>query len=119
MVVKKLVSNPPKIDLTAIAVQQAKQQLEKRGTPNAALRLGVKGSGCSGFSYHLQFDDDPAKEKDISFNFDGLIILIDKRSLLMLNGLVLDWEQSLIKKGFKFINPNEKSKCGCGNSFNI
>lgn len=108
-----------KIELTDIAVQQVKLQLEKRGTPNAALRLGVKGAGCSGFTYSIQFEDDPARDRDTAFVFDGLTVLVDKKSLLILNGSILDWEKSLLKQGFKFINPNEKSKCGCGNSFNI
>lgn len=108
-----------KIELTEIAIQQVKLQLEKRGTPNASLRLGVQGAGCSGFKYLIQFEDNPARDKDTSFVFDGLTVLVDNKSLLILNGMTLNWEKTLVKQGFKFINPNEKSKCGCGNSFNI
>lgn len=108
-----------KIDITPAALEAAKKALEKRGTLNAHLRLGVKGGGCSGFSNVIQFEDNLPTEKDVIFKFEGLDIIVDKKSLIYLNGLVLDWESTLLAKGFKFNNPNVKSFCGCGTSFQI
>lgn len=108
------------ITISIKAAEQVKLQLDKRGTPNAYLRLGLRGGGCSGFTYVLQFEDaDPKENRDIVFVEHDVRIVVDKKSLLYLNGATLDWEQGLMKKGFKFLNPNEKSTCGCGHSFNV
>lgn len=107
------------IFLSEVAAEQIKLQLEKRGTPNAALRLGIRGGGCSGFSYVLQFEDDPPRDRDEVFYHYNVKIVIDKKSLVYLNGSTLDWEKTLMKHGFKFVNPNEKSTCGCGESFTV
>jgi iron-sulfur cluster assembly protein len=105
------------ISLSEIAAEQVKLQLQKRGTPDAYLRLGIKGGGCSGYSYVLQYEDDPPKARDKVFQCHGVNVVVDPKSLLLLNGCVLDWEKTLLKQGFKFNNPNEKSSCGCGHSF--
>lgn len=107
------------IFLSEVAAEQIKLQLEKRGTPNAALRLGIRGGGCSGFSYVLQFEDDPPRDRDEVFYHYNIKIVVDKKSLVYLNGSTLDWEKTLMKHGFKFVNPNEKSSCGCGESFTV
>jgi iron-sulfur cluster assembly protein len=107
------------ISISPLAAEQAKLQLETRGTPESYLRVGIKGGGCSGFSYVLRFEDDPPKDRDIVFEEHGLKVIVDKKSLVYLNGSTLDWEKSLLKQGFKFINPNEKSTCGCGHSFTV
>jgi iron-sulfur cluster assembly protein len=107
------------IVVTPEAGAQIKLQLEKRNTPNARLRLGVKGAGCSGFTYVLQFEDNAPREKDFTFEAHGVGLIVDKRSLAYLNGTTLDWESTLMKQGFKISNPNEKSKCGCGHSFSV
>jgi iron-sulfur cluster assembly protein len=108
------------ISVSEAAAQQIKQQLEDRGTPNAFLRLGVKGGGCSGFSYVIQFEDKPPRpERDRIFQIEGVNLVIDVKSFIHLRGSTLDWEKSLLKQGFKFINPNEKSSCGCGHSFSV
>jgi iron-sulfur cluster assembly protein len=100
------------------AVQKAREALAKRGTPDAMLRLGVKGGGCSGFSYVIEFAD-AARARDVVFDFDGLKIVVDPKSLVFLNGSTLDYETKLMQHGFKFVNPNEKSSCGCGESFTV
>jgi iron-sulfur cluster assembly protein len=105
------------ISISPKAAEQVKIRLIKRGTPESYLRLGVKGGGCSGFSYVIQFEDNPPKEKDLLFEMEGVKILVDKKSILYLNGSILNWESTLIHQGFKFNNPNEKSTCGCGTSF--
>lgn len=107
------------ISISPKAAEQVKNQLIKRGTPEAYLRLGVKGGGCSGFSYVIQFEDNPPREKDLLFELEGIKVLVDKKSILYLNGAVLNWEKTLIHQGFKFSNPNEKASCGCGTSFSV
>ena len=112
-------SSQASISLTPRAVEQAKARLKKRGTPDASLRLGVRGGGCSGFNYVIEFSDDTPRDRDRVFLFDGLRVLVDKKSLLYLAGSVLDWEQTLMQQGFKFKNPREATSCGCGHSFTV
>lgn len=107
------------VSLSPKAVEMAKAKLQKRGTPGAALRLGVRGGGCSGFNYVIEFSDDPPRDRDRVFAFDGLNVYVDKKSLIYLAGTVLDWEQTLMQQGFKFRNPREASSCGCGHSFTV
>ncbi len=106
------------ISVTPRAVAKAREALAKRGTPDAALRLGVKGGGCSGFSYVIEFADAPAA-RDKVFEFDGLRVVVDPKSLVFLNGTTLDYEVKLMAHGFKFVNPNEAAGCGCGSSFGV
>jgi iron-sulfur cluster assembly protein len=107
------------ITLTPTAVEAAKTALEKRGTPDGKLRLGVKGGGCSGVSYVIEFAD-KARDRDLTYDFDGLSVIIDPKSMVYLTGSTLDYEKrNLMEYGFKFINPNQKSTCGCGTSFTV
>lgn len=106
------------IDLTPKAVEMAKKSIERRGTPAAGLRLGVRGGGCSGASYVIEFAD-KIRDRDHVFEFDGLKVVVDPKSLVYLRGSVLDYEVKLMSHGFKFRNPNEKKGCGCGESFSI
>ena len=101
------------------AVEFARKKLAKRGTPEAAIRLGVKGGGCSGFSYVIEFSDDEPRSRDTVYNYDDITFYVDKKSLVFLNGTVLDYEHTLMFQGFKFKNPNEASSCGCGHSFTV
>src|SRR5436190_8386211 len=96
------------------AVLYAKQRLAQRGTPDAAIRLGVRGGGCSGFSYVIEFSDDPARERDLVFDAGGVRFFVDKKSFVYLAGSALDFEKTLVFQGFKFKNPQEASRCGCG-----
>ena len=104
--------------LTPKAIEMAKKAIVKRGTPNAALRLGVRGGGCSGASYAMEFSE-KIRDRDHVFDFDGLRVVVDPKSLVYLRGSVLDYEVQLMQHGFKFKNPNEKSACGCGESFSV
>jgi iron-sulfur cluster assembly protein len=106
------------VRLTPRAVEEAKKALVKRGTPDAYLRLGVKGGGCSGFSYVIEFADEK-RTRDLQFDFDGLKVLSDPKSLVFLNESTLDYEIKLMQRGFKFVNPNESGGCGCGESFSV
>ena len=107
------------IHITAGAAAAAKKQLAKRGTPESMIRLGIKGGGCSGFSYVIQVEDGAARERDRVFEVDGARFVVDKKSMLYLAGMTLDWKQTLMQQGFDFINPNVKSNCGCGHSFQV
>ena len=106
------------VRLTPKAIEMAKKALQKRGTPTASLRLGVRGGGCSGVSYAVEFSD-KIRERDHVYDFDGLPVVVDPKSLVYLRGSVLDYEVQLMQHGFKFQNPNEKSSCGCGESFSV
>jgi iron-sulfur cluster assembly protein len=106
------------------AVDAIARQLQKRGTPEASLRLGIRGGGCSGFTYVIEFHDGAPHARDRVFDHvasDGtkVRVLVDPKSLVYLNGTTLEWEQTLMRQGFKFANPNEKSGCGCGTSFGV
>lgn len=107
------------LTITDKAVEFARQKLAARGTPDAAVRLGIKGGGCSGFSYVIQFEDDPPRERDRVFEAGGVRFIVDKKSLVYLAGSALDYERTLMFQGFKFRNPNEASSCGCGHSFTV
>ncbi|HET6336470.1 MAG TPA: iron-sulfur cluster assembly accessory protein [Polyangiales bacterium] len=106
------------VRLTKKAIEMAKSALVKRGTPSASLRLGVRGGGCSGVSYAIEFSD-KVRDRDHKFDFEGLQVVVDPKSLVYLRGSVLDYEVKLMQHGFRFVNPNEKSGCGCGESFQI
>jgi len=118
--VRPLHSAPQKgIQVSEKAVFYAKQKLEKRGTPAAAIRLGVRGGACSGYTYVIQFEDDPPRERDYVYEADGVRFVVDKKSFVYLSGTLLDYEHTLMFQGFKFRNPQEASTCGCGHSFNV
>jgi iron-sulfur cluster assembly protein len=80
------------------------------------LRLGVMGGGCSGLSYSIKFDTRP-RERDRIYEFDGVRVFVDPKSFLYLHGMTLDYEETLMRQGFNFINPNSSRSCGCGSSF--
>lgn len=112
------------ISVTQGAVDAIRTQIEKRNVPGTALRVGIRGGGCSGFSYVIEFHDGEPRARDIVYDLkatDGsdVRVVVDKKSLLYLNGATLDWEKTLMRQGFKFINPNEKASCGCGTSFTV
>jgi iron-sulfur cluster assembly protein len=115
---------PPGVTVSPQAVDAIARQMKKRGTPDASLRLGVRGGGCSGFTYVIEFHDGAPHARDRVLEFsatDGTKVRVvsDPKSLLYLHGTVLEWEQTLMRQGFKFANPNEKSGCGCGSSFSV
>jgi iron-sulfur cluster assembly protein len=108
------------LEVTASAVKRIRSILAKEGIPVAegGLRLGVKGGGCSGMSYSLGFDARP-RERDNVFEFDGVRVFVDPKSFVYLKGMTLDYEETLIRQGFNFINPNSTRSCGCGSSFSV
>ena len=107
------------VRITVEAVEYAKKRLAARGTPDAAIRLGVRGGGCSGFSYVIEFSDEPPRSKDTVNEIDGVKFYLDKKSLVYLAGSTLDYENTLMFQGFRFKNPQEATRCGCGHSFTV
>jgi iron-sulfur cluster assembly protein len=112
------------IAVSAAAVDAMRRQLDKRGTPDAAIRIGIKGGGCSGFSYSIEFEDNPPRSGDLVLEYpeEGkatVRVFCDKKSIIYLGGSVLDWEKTLMFSGFKFKNPQEATRCGCGHSFTV
>ena len=102
--------------LTEKAVKQVKQLMEAQRLENVYLRMGVKGGGCSGLSYSLEFDNEIGPH-DKKFDIDGVQVVCDKKSYLYLNGTTLDYVTQGLTGGFTFLNPQAKSSCGCGTSF--
>lgn len=102
--------------LTQSAITQLKRIMVEQNVPeNYGLRVGVKGGGCSGFSYVLGFDEQ--KEKDQVYEIEGFKVLMEKAHGIYLLGMEIDWLDGLNNRGFIFNNPNAKSNCGCGTSF--
>jgi len=89
----------------------------KNGIPAGGLRIGIKAGGCSGLSYTFAWEREARLGDEVFEGPDGAKIYVDKKSLLFLNGTVLEYDTSLVSRGFVFNNPNAKSTCGCGSSF--
>jgi iron-sulfur cluster assembly protein len=106
------------ISMTQAAVDFVKRSRTKEGKEGQALRVGVKAGGCSGFSYFLGFTAEK-KASDTVFEYDGLTVYVDPRSLEVLAGTEIDYERGLLGAGIQFKNPRAKKSCGCGESFTI
>ena len=107
------------IAITDRALVEVKRIIDEQALPDqTALRVGVKGGGCSGFSYTLGFDD-KVNETDQVHEEAGVKVVCDPKSFLYLNGTQIDFEESLMGRGFKFGNPNASNSCGCGESFSV
>jgi iron-sulfur cluster assembly protein len=102
--------------ITEKAAKQVKQLIEAQHLENVFLRMGVKGGGCSGLSYSLEFDNELGPH-DKKFDIEGIQVVCDTKSYLYLNGTTLDYVMQGLTGGFTFVNPNAKSSCGCGTSF--
>lgn len=109
------------ITVTPAALRKVREMLQQQSNAEELyLRLGVKGGGCSGFSYHLEFDTDIDTKYDRLFEFEGVKVVVDRKSLLYLAGMTLNYTGDLHfvgEGGFEFINPNASKTCGCGTSF--
>ena len=106
------------VTLTPTAIGKVKEIMAQQNPVPAGLRIGVVGGGCSGFSYSMSFEN-AAGVMDKVYNFDDLKVFVDATSAMYLNGCVVDYVETLEAAGFKFENPNVKSTCGCGSSFNV
>lgn len=108
------------IDLSERAQTRIKELAVKRQTPDHVFRIGVRGGGCSGLSYYVDFSPAPdPKDKVFTFGTNGeqVTVVIDRKSYLFLNGTQVDWKSELMKTGFEFTNPLAKTSCSCGESF--
>jgi len=106
------------VQLTETAAQEIKKVIaEQKMSEKAALRVGVEGGGCSGFSYKLGFDEHVDEQTDTICEMHGVRVVVDKKSLLHVDGTEIDYHNGIDKRGFVFNNPNATSSCGCGSSF--
>ena len=106
------------VSITEQAADRVKAFLENRGK-GLGVRLGVKTSGCSGMAYVIEFVDDINEAEDEVFESNGVKIVVDKKSLVYIDGTEMDFQKEGLNEGFKFNNPNEKDSCGCGESFTV
>lgn len=104
--------------ITDAAAERVKALLESRGKPSCGVRIGVKTKGCSGLSYTLEFADEKNPFDEI-VEAKGVVILIDPKAIMFLLGTEMDYEEEQLSSGFVFKNPNEKGRCGCGESFHV
>lgn len=109
---------PPPIRVTDAAAEKIRQLLAKRGKPSAGIRIGIRTKGCSGMSYTLEYADAKGPFDEI-VDEKGVTILIDPKATLFIIGTEMDYAENKLESGFVFRNPNEKGRCGCGESFHV
>jgi iron-sulfur cluster assembly protein len=109
---------PQVMSVTPLAAERVKALIDGRGKPTAGIRIGVRSKGCSGMSYTLEFAD-KQEPMDEVVETAGIKLLIDPKASLFLIGTEMDYEEEKLKSGFVFRNPNEKGRCGCGESFHV
>jgi iron-sulfur cluster assembly protein len=106
------------IEITAAAAEEIAKQGAKRATPGAMIRIGVRGGGCTGFTYVFEWSEG-TRPTDKVFTAHGVSVVVDPKSLVYLGGMQLDFVRGMMGHGFKFNNPNAKGACGCGESVNF
>lgn len=111
-------SRPAPIKLTEAAAAQIKALLAQRGKDSLGVRVGVRNAGCSGLAYTLEYVDE-ADPFDELVEERGVTVLIDPKAIMFLLGTEMDYVEEKLKSGFTFTNPNEKGRCGCGESFHV
>lgn len=109
---------PPPITVTPAAIARVRDLLAKRGKPSLGVRVGVRSRGCSGLSYTLEYAD-AANPGDEGVKVEDVVILIDPKAAMFLFGTEMDFVEEKLQSGFVFRNPNEKGRCGCGESFHV
>ena len=107
------------IQVSEVAAKRIRLLMDKQQMAEGGLRVGVKGGGCSGLSYTFSWERQARLGDEVIDGPDGIKIFVDRKSLIYLDGTVLDYDTSLLSKGFVFQNPNAKSTCGCGTSFHV
>jgi iron-sulfur cluster assembly accessory protein len=108
----------PAIQLTDAAAERVKALLAKRGKPSVGIRVGIRTKGCSGLSYTIEYADEKGKFDEV-VEQKGVTVLIDPKAVMFLLGTHMDYVEEKVKSGFTFTNPNEKARCGCGESFHV
>lgn len=109
---------PPVVEISDVAAEKIKGLLASRAKPSEGIRVGIKTRGCSGLSYDIEYADDVNKYDEI-VEEKGVKVMIDPKAIMFLIGSVMDYEEDKFKSGFIFRNPNEKGRCGCGESFHV
>ena len=109
-------NTPPAVTLSEAAITEIKRLMNVQGITTGGLRLGVKGGGCSGLSYTINFDD-KIGAYDSVYEIEGVKVIVDAKSAIYLQGTQLDFQKDLVGSAFKFVNPNASKTCGCGESF--
>jgi iron-sulfur cluster assembly protein len=110
---------PPPITVTEAAVERVRALLDKRGKPSFGVRVGVRTRGCSGMTYTLEYADDKGPADEVVEPAQDVKILIDPKASMFVFGTEMDFVEEKLQSGFVFRNPNEKGRCGCGESFHI
>lgn len=106
------------IHISELGAQKIKSQLKQRGK-GLGIRIGVKTSGCSGLAYVLEFVDINPGDDDFVYESNGVKIWVDPKSNPYVMGLTMEWQKNGLNEGFEFVNPNERDRCGCGESFRV
>jgi len=114
----KASERPPPLRITEAAAEKIRQLLAKRGKPSAGIRIGIRTKGCSGLSYTLEYADAKGPFDEV-VDDKGVTILIDPKATLFIIGTEMDYAENKLESGFVFRNPNEKGRCGCGESFHV
>ncbi len=109
---------PAAMTVTPAAVERVRELLSKRGKPSVGIRIGVRSKGCSGLSYTIEYADERGPG-DEALEQDGVTVLIDPKASLFIFGTEMDYVEEKLQSGFVFRNPNEKGRCGCGESFHV
>ena len=104
--------------ITDAAAERVKVMLAQRGKPSAGIRIGVRSKGCSGMSYTLEYADERSAFDEVVED-KGVTVLIDPKATMFILGTEMDWVEEKMQSGFVFRNPNEKGRCGCGESFHV
>jgi len=111
-------ARPQAIKITDAAAARVQALLAKRGKPSAGIRIGVRTKGCSGLSYTIEYADEKTKFDEVVED-KGVTVLIDPKATLFILGTEMDYVEDKLQSGFVFKNPNEKGRCGCGESFHV
>jgi iron-sulfur cluster assembly protein len=109
---------PAPMTITDAAAERVKALLAKRGKPSLGIRIGVRSKGCSGMSYTLEYADEKSQFDEI-LEDKGVTVLIDPKATMFILGTEMDFVEDKMQSGFVFKNPNEKGRCGCGESFHV
>ncbi len=109
---------PVPMTITDAAAERVKVLLAKRGKPSVGIRIGVRSKGCSGMSYTLEYADEKSQFDEI-LEDKGVTVLIDPKATMFILGTEMDFVEDKMQSGFVFKNPNEKGRCGCGESFHV
>jgi iron-sulfur cluster assembly protein len=107
---------PPTVIITPRAAKVMRDQLVRRGTPDAAIRFGIRGGGCTGYSYMFQYEDGPPRASDTLVEMAGVRVYVDPKSMRLVKNTKIDFETGMRGHGFRFDNPNVSNACGCGES---